>query len=52
MGVIEVRVQDKGSHPHYVHVVVAGVPVNGIVNMAADIRIVGAEAFRHMVSSL
>ena len=37
-GVNEVRVQDKGSYPQSVHVVVAGVPVDGIVVTAADIN--------------
>ena len=42
----EVRVQDKGSHPQSVRVVVAGVPVDGVVDTAADITIVGAETFK------
>ena len=47
-GVNEVRVQDKGSRPQSVRVVVAGVPVEGIVDMAADITIVGAEVFKRI----
>ena len=50
VGVNEVRVQDKGSRPQYVRVVVAGVPVDGIVDTAADITIVGAEAFKRIAA--
>ena len=46
----EVRVQDKGSHPQSVRVVVAGVPVDGIVDTAADITIVGAETFKRIAA--
>ena len=43
----EVRVQqDKGSRPQSVRVFVAGVPVDGIVDTAADITIVGADTFK------
>jgi len=41
--VTQVRIYDKGSHPQLVQVVVAGVPVEGVVDTAADITIVGAE---------
>ncbi|CAI8046512.1 hypothetical protein GBAR_LOCUS25737, partial [Geodia barretti] len=47
-GVNEVRLQDKGSRPQSVRVVVAGVPVEGIVDTAADITIVGAEVFKRI----
>ena len=43
----EVRVQDQGSRPQSVQVVVAGVPVDGIVDTAA---IVGAEMFKRIAS--
>ena len=49
-GVNEVRVQDKGSYPQSVRVVVAGVPVDGIVDTAADITIVGAEIFKRIAA--
>jgi hypothetical protein len=49
-GVNEVRVQDRESHPQSVRVVVAGVPVDGIVNTAADITIVGAEKFKRIAA--
>ena len=49
-GVNEVRVQHKGNHPQSVRVVVAGVPVDGIVDTAADITIVGAEIFKHIAA--
>ena len=42
--------QDKGSHPQSVRVVVAGVPVDGIVDTAADITIVGAETFKRIAA--
>ena len=50
VGVKEVRVQDKGSQPQSVRVVVAGVPVDGVVDTAADITIVGAEAFKRIAA--
>ena len=50
MGVKEVRVQEKGSHPQSVRVVVAVVPVDGIVDTAADITIVGAETFKRIAA--
>ena len=46
----EVRVSDRGSLPQMVRVVVAGVPVEGVVNTAADITIIGAEAFKPITS--
>ena len=46
----EVRVQDKGSRPQTVRVVVAGVPADGIVDTAADITIVGAEVFKRIAA--
>ena len=41
---------DKGSHPQSVRVIVAGVPVDGIVDTAADITIVGAETFKRIAA--
>ena len=35
----EVRVSDRGSRPQMVRVIVAGVPVQGVVDTAADISI-------------
>ena len=49
-GVNEVRVQDKGSHPQSVSVVVPAVPVDGIVDTAANITIVGAEIFKRIAA--
>ena len=46
----EVRVQDKGSHPQSVQVVVAGVPVDGIVDTAVNISIIGAEVFKRIAA--
>lgn len=50
----EVRVRDKGSRPQSVRVVVAGVPVEGIVegivDTATDITIVGAEIFKRIAA--
>ena len=37
-----------GSRPQSVRVVVAGVPVEGVIDTAADITIAGAEAFKHI----
>ena len=42
--------RDKGSRPHLVRVFVAGVPVDGIVDTAADITIVGAETFKRIAA--
>ena len=50
VGVKEVRVQDKGSQPQSVRVVVAAVPVDGVVDTAANITIVGAEAFKRIAA--
>ena len=50
IGVKKVRVQDKGSRPQSVRVVVAGVPVDGIVDTAADITIVGAETVKRIAA--
>ena len=46
--VTQICVPDKGSRPQLVRVVVAGVPVEGVVDTAADITIVGegAETFK------
>ena len=49
-GVSEVRVQDKGSRPQSVRVFVAGVPVDGIVDTAADITIVGADTLKRIAA--
>ncbi len=46
--VTEVRVMDKGSRPQYVKVEIGGVPLDGVVDTAADITIVGAEAFKRI----
>ena len=48
--VTQVRVPDKGSRPQLVQVIVAGVPVQGVVDTAADITIVGAEAFKRIAT--
>ena len=46
VSVTQIRVSDKGNRPKLVWVVVAGVLVEGIVDTAADITIVGAETFK------
>ena len=46
----EIRVYDQGSRPQMVRVVIAGVPVKGVVNTATDITIVGAEVFKRIAS--
>ena len=50
MCMTQVRIPDKGSHPQLVRVVVAGVPVEGVVDTAADITIVGAEVFKYIAA--
>ena len=37
----QVRMVDEGSYSHYAHVVINGVPVEGIVDTGADITIIG-----------
>ena len=44
----QVRVQDRGSKPRKVKVVVGGVPVLGVVDTAADVTIVGGEVFKQV----
>ena len=46
----EIRVSDQGSCPQTVRVVIAGVPVEGVVDTAADITIIGAEVFKRIAS--
>ena len=46
----EIRVSDQGSCPQMVRVVIAGVPVEGVVDTAADITIIGAEVFKRIAS--
>ena len=48
--VTQIRVPDKGSRPQTAHVVIEGVPVEGVVDTGADITIVGAEAFKRIYS--
>ena len=40
----------RGASPQSVQVIVAGVPVDGIVDTAADIAIVGTETFKHIAA--
>ena len=46
----EIRVSDQGSRPQMVRVVIAGVPVQEVVDTAADITIIGAEVFKRIAS--
>ena len=48
--VTQVRVYDKGSDPQTVRVVLAGVPIEGMVDTGADITLVGAEAFKRIAA--
>ena len=48
--VTQIQVRDKGSTPQRVQVVVAGVPVDGVVDTGADITIVGAETFKRIAA--
>ena len=48
--ITQIQVRDKGSSPQRVRVVVAGVPVDGVVDTGADITIVGGEAFKRIAA--
>ena len=50
MRVTEVRVSDQESCPQLVWVVIAGVPVEGVIDAAADITIIGAETLKCIAS--
>jgi len=45
-----IRVNDKGSFPQCVHVLIQGVPAYGIIDTAADITIIGGRLFRKVAS--
>ena len=47
----QVRVHDRGSKSRCVRVVVQGVPMYGIVDTAADITIMGGEAFKQVAAA-
>ena len=47
----QVRVHDRGSKPQCVRVVVQGVPMYGIVDSAADITIMGGNAFKQVAAA-
>ena len=49
--VCQVRVHDRGSKPQCVRVVVQGVPMYGIVDSAADITIMGGDAFKQVAAA-
>ena len=42
----QVRVFDTGSKPQSARVVLAGVPIHGIVDSGADITILGGDMFK------
>ena len=42
---------DRGSKPQCVRVVVQGVPLYGIVDSAADITIMGGDAFKQVAAA-
>uniref|UniRef100_A0A1X7SUF3 CCHC-type domain-containing protein n=1 Tax=Amphimedon queenslandica TaxID=400682 RepID=A0A1X7SUF3_AMPQE len=46
----QVRVEDKGSASRRAQVVIGGVPMEGIVDTAADITIMGAELFKKVAT--
>ena len=48
--VTEVRVHDKGSQPQSVRVNIAGVSIDGVLDAAAELTIVGAETFKHLAA--
>ena len=48
--VAQVQVRDQGSRPQFARVVVAGVPLDGVVDTGADITIVAAEAFKRITA--
>ena len=43
--------RDQGSQPQFARVVVAGVPLDYVVDTGADITIVAAEAFKCITES-
>ena len=47
----QVRMHDRGSKPQCVRVVVQGVPMYGIVDSAADITIMGGNAFKQVAAA-
>ena len=46
----QVRVKDKGSESRRAQVVIGGVPMDGIIDTAADITIMGAELFKNVAA--
>ena len=44
-GVRQVRIDDEGSRQQHVEVLLAGVPVRGVIDSGADITIMGGELF-------
>ena len=47
----QVRVHDRGSKSQCIRVVVQGVPMYGIVDIAADITIMGGNAFKQVAAA-
>ena len=47
----QVRMVDEGSYSHYAHVVINGVPVEGIVDTGADITIIGRDLFAKIAAA-
>ena len=46
----QVRVLDRGSKPQRARVLLAGVPISGVVDSGADITILGGEAFKQVAA--
>ena len=45
-----VRVQDEGSKSQTVLIEIAGVPAHGVIDMGADITIMGPELFKRVAT--
>jgi hypothetical protein len=49
--VSQVRVADRGSHPHCAKVSIQGVPAYGIIDSGADITIIGGSLFKKVATT-
>jgi len=50
-GVRQIRVADEGSRPQLAHVIVHGVPADGVIDTGADITIMGQELFARVAAA-
>ena len=48
LGVLQVRIADRGGKPQYAEVQVEGVPARGVIDSGSDITIMGGELFRYV----